>query len=374
MFDIEKQNDIQKRISQVIPSDVILSKGAFFTDIHFGKKSNDETHNQDCLNFIEFFCKEVEKDSTIDYVAFLGDWHENRSSLNLSTMNYSYEGIKRLNRLGLPIFFIVGNHDLYHRNNRQIHSLPFFNELKNVIVIDEPVVVNQIKNGAVFSPFIFDSEYAGLKTMQEFLKIPVWLGHFEFSGFYITGTNVIMDSGPSTSGFEKVLRIFSGHFHKRQHLHNVTYIGNTFPMDFSDAGDNERGMAIYNHADNSLTFKNWVDCPKYQRVYLTELMTSKVDIWNGATVKCICDIVINHEESIAIKDHYMKEFNLRDFLLEEEESMTKTISETEVSFDWEENEATTIDDAVKQMIRQITNEKINIDLLIECYEKLPKDV
>lgn len=72
-----------------------LKKGAYFTDIHFGKKQNSEVHNQDCLDFIDWFCEQVKKDPEIDYIAFLGDWNENRSALNIATVNYSHRGIKR---------------------------------------------------------------------------------------------------------------------------------------------------------------------------------------------------------------------------------------------------------------------------------------
>jgi len=42
-------------------------------------------------------------------------------------------------------------------------------------------------------------------------------------------------------GFDHV---FTGHFHKRQTANNITYIGNCFPHNYADAGDDERGMMI----------------------------------------------------------------------------------------------------------------------------------
>ena len=87
----------------------MLKKAAVCTDIHFGKKSNDKTHNQDCIRYLEWFKSQVDKDSEIDHVMFLGDWNENRSALNIETLNYSYQGAKILNSIGLPVFFIIGN-------------------------------------------------------------------------------------------------------------------------------------------------------------------------------------------------------------------------------------------------------------------------
>ena len=38
--------------------------------------------------------------------------------------------------------------------------------------------------------------------------------------------------------------VFSGHFHKRQIKNKIHYIGNAFPHNYADAGDDERGMMI----------------------------------------------------------------------------------------------------------------------------------
>ena len=75
------------------------------------------------MDYVDWFCAQVRSDPTIDHINFLGDWHENRSAINIATLKASLEGARRLNSLGLPIFFIVGNHDLYNRHNREIHSL-----------------------------------------------------------------------------------------------------------------------------------------------------------------------------------------------------------------------------------------------------------
>ena len=64
----------------------MLKKGIYCTDIHFGKKANSDTHNQDCLDYLDWFCEKA-IEVKADYVAFLGDWNENRSALNISTLN-----------------------------------------------------------------------------------------------------------------------------------------------------------------------------------------------------------------------------------------------------------------------------------------------
>jgi len=95
-----------------------LNKAAAFTDIHHGKRANSERHNQDCTDFVDWFCEQVKQDPEIDHIFFLGAWFENRNAINISTLNYSYRNAKKINQLDLPVYYIVGNHDLYHKYSR----------------------------------------------------------------------------------------------------------------------------------------------------------------------------------------------------------------------------------------------------------------
>ena len=75
----------------------LFKRAIFFTDIHFGMKSNSHTHNQDCLDFIDFVI-ETGKARNCETCIFLGDWHHNRASLNISTLNYSVRGMDKLTK------------------------------------------------------------------------------------------------------------------------------------------------------------------------------------------------------------------------------------------------------------------------------------
>lgn len=346
------------------------------TDIHFGKKSNSPIHNQDCLDFIDWFCAQVKADPTIDYIAFLGDWNENRASINISTLNASHQGADKINQLGLPVFFVVGNHDLYHRNSREIHSIVTFQEYSNFVIIDEPLVVDQIEGGALFSPYMFHDEYPGL---TEYLKVPFWAGHFEFQGFIVTGYNVKMPTGPNGADFTGPKQIVSGHFHKRQRQDNIIYMGNTFPMDFGDAGDFNRGMMTYDHTDDDMQFIDWPDCPKYIKTTLSELLDGTTTLYPNSRVVCLVDVPISFEESTVVRQSFMNDFNLREMILEESQEIEEALTNTQVSADVQEansnadgdsDKFATVDDLVIQMLQDIKSDHIDSTLLIEQYKRL----
>lgn len=340
-----------------------LTKAAMLTDVHWGKKGNSPEHNQDCLDFIDWFCAEVKKDPTIDHINFLGDWHENRSAINIATLKASLEGARRLNNLGLPIFFIVGNHDLYNRHNREIHSLHHMDELKNIIIIDEPVIYEDVGEKTLYSPFLFHNEY---ENLAEALNIPVWCGHFEFKGFVITGHSVEMPTGPDAQAYAKPKKIFSGHFHKRQCKSNIVYIGNAFPMDFSDAGDIGRGMCVYDHNTDDGLFYDWDDCPKYQKCALSSLIDKSAKLHKKSRVRCVVDVDISFEESAKLKQAFVAKYDLREFTLEESKDISNALK---FGADAEDTgEIKSVDELIMEMLNNIEAPQIDKGMLIQIYQ------
>ena len=353
----------------IIKPKTAMKKGAVFTDIHWGKKANSVTHNQDCTNYVDWFCKKVRSDPSINYIAFLGDWNENRSALNIATLKASYYGAKKLNELGLPIYFVVGNHDLYYRNSREIHSVVPFNEFSNFVVIDELTRVGDV----LFCPYLFHDEYPMLK---KHLDVPIWMGHFEFRGFVVTGYSITMPTGPDANDYVGPKYIISGHFHKRQAHNQVVYIGNTFPMDFGDAGDGERGMMIYDHVNDEMIFENWDDCPRYIKTTLSEILETSTNkekiLVPNARVKCIVDIPITFEESTYLHQKFLDNYNLREFSMEEAPEIRTALTETETEIDWDITELTNVNDLVLRMLNDIESEHIDNELLIKLYQETKK--
>jgi len=348
-----------------------LTKTAAFTDIHWGAKANSNQHNEDCMQYVEWFCAQVRADPEIDNIIFLGDWFENRSAINVSTLKYAYNGLQMISELGLPIYFIVGNHDLYYRHSREIHSVTPYNEFAGLTIIDEPTIIKEIHNGVLISPYLFHDEYVNLK---DFLDLDTWWGHFEFRGFVVTGYNITMPTGPSAEDYIGPKYIFSGHFHKRQANEQIVYIGNTFPTSFSDAGDASRGMMVYDHKTQDANFMDWEDCPRYIKTTLSEVLegaNNRKDIlYPQARVKCIVDIPISFEESTYLREKFMEDFNLREFSMEESPEIRQAMTETESEIDWENEELAGVNDLVLKMLNDIESEHINNEILISIYNNL----
>jgi DNA repair exonuclease SbcCD nuclease subunit len=351
----------------------IIKKIALFTDIHFGRRSNSRIHNQDCLGFVEWFCVQVRADPTITHIAFLGDWFESRSAINIETMDFSYMALKLLDSLNLPIFFIVGNHDLHRRTTREIHSVRMFQELKNFTVIDKPTVYDNV----LFSPFLFEHEYLELIKHND---LYAFFGHFEFQNFFITGYNTLMEHGPSHKMFPGPKKIFSGHFHKRQAQDNVLYIGNAFPMDMGDADDFDRGMTTYVTADDKVAFSSWPDQPTYHKTTLSKVTDEKWSPKSKMKVKCIVDTDISYTDAQDLREAMIELYDLRDFVLEEDreakqglvEGTTTKAEEIDIKFD-------SVDELVISQLKlaledKAFKDKYDVQLLIDTYSELKVEV
>lgn len=347
-----------------------VKKIALFTDIHWGKRSNSKVHNQDCLDFIDWFCLQV-INNEYSHIVFLGDWFESRSAINIETLEYSRRGICKLDSLNIPIIFIVGNHDLHRRSSRDIHSVKIFDELKNLTVIENPTIIDNM----LFCPYLFEKEYPNLLEHND---KTVWFGHFEFKGFVLSGTSRIAEHGPDHKMFPGPKKIFSGHYHKRQQLNNIIYIGNSFPSDFGDTDDNDRGMCTYYVPEDRVTFTNWSDCPKYGKTTLSKVISEEWKPQSKMKVKCIIDTDLGYQEANELREAMISMYNLRDFVLEEDRAEKQgllegdncKVEETLLDF-------SSIDELVTKQLESIKDEKknkINGATLVEIYKSLPIEV
>ena len=346
-----------------------FKKLAMFTDIHFGRRSNSRIHNQDCLDFVSWFCSQL-VGGNYTQVAFLGDWFESRSAINIETLEYSYRALQMINDIGLPVYFCVGNHDLHRRTTREVHSVRMFNEMSNFVVIDKPTVVDNI----LFSPFLFEEEYAALIKHTD---LWAWVGHFEFKNFVLTGHSRVAEHGPDHKVFAGPKKIFSGHFHKRQEQDNVVYIGNAFPMDFGDAADYDRGMCTYYVEEDKVTFTNWSDCPKYYKTTLSAVIDEKWKPLPKMKVKCVIDSEVGYQEAQELRDAMVSAYDLRDFILEEDRAAKQgllegdncKVEETMMDF-------SSIDDLVIKQLETVGEDKktqISGEMLVEIYKSLPAE-
>ena len=285
----------------------LFKKAACMTDIHWGLKNNSIQHNTDCTNFVDWFI-ETAKKQNCETCFFLGDWHHNRAAINIQTLQFSLRGLEKLSAAFDKIYFIVGNHDMFYRDKRDTHSVEWAKHLPNVIIIDEWFTEGDVS----IIPWIVGDEWKRLKKM----KGKYVFSHLELPNFFMNAMIQMPDYKEIQSehlhGYEAV---FSGHFHKRQKKNNITYIGNAFPHNYSDAGDDNRGMMMLEWDKEPMYF-GWPNAPKYRVYNLSDVLDDPVGLLlPDSYVKINLDIDISFEEASFIREKLIPEHHLRELTL-----------------------------------------------------------
>lgn len=342
-----------------------ITKLLLWTDIHFGARNNSDMHNLDNLEYIDWLIT-IAKQEKPSHIAFLGDFFENRNAVNVRTMNHALEGCRRLNALGIPIIFIIGNHDLYHRSNREIFSTDMFNDLENFFLVSEPV---ELSKDWYVAPYLFHDEYPQLAG--EINSHKYVLGHFEFRDFVVTGADRRMEHGPDATAFSKPKYIFSGHFHKRQTNKNIIYIGNVFPTNFGDAGDKERGCCVFDVVNDDIYFHNWDDAPLFFKTRLSRILDGEMDFPPKSRVRCLLDIDVGYSEVQALREELVETLQLREFSVEEDIAARKELLSEGLELEGE-LDLSSLDNTVRQLITEGVQASTTIDpaVLIKLYEEL----
>ena len=160
----------------VVNHNIDFGKVAMFTDIHFGKSNHSREHNENCIAFLKWFVKEA-RAAGCKTAAFLGDYNHTRGSINVTTLNYSYQGLKILSEGFDHYIHITGNHDSYYRDRIDVHSSPYIQEFPNVYLID---CITSFGD-TVFVPWLIGEEWKEISSIRQ----PYVFGHFEFPNFYV---------------------------------------------------------------------------------------------------------------------------------------------------------------------------------------------
>jgi DNA repair exonuclease SbcCD nuclease subunit len=335
----------------------LFKKVACFTDIHFGLKSNSKVHNDDCMDFVDWFIATAKKEGA-ETCIFLGDWHHNRNSTDVSTMNYTVRALEKLNSSFERVYVITGNHDQYYKDKRDLHSLEYGRLFPNITMVNDELT----EGGVTILPWLVGDEW---KSMSK-IKSKYIFGHFELPLFYMNAMVQMPDHGElQPTHFINQEYVFSGHFHKRQSQDKIHYIGNSFPHNYADAWDDARGMMILDWGGVP-KYIDWPDCPKYRTIKLSRLIDEKDAIIKSKMyLRVTLDIDITYEEANFIKETFMKEHDIRELsLITEKDNLEGLIDDaTDVKFE-------SVDQIVAEQIVALESGTYNKNTLLEIYNGL----
>ena len=337
-------------------TDQLFKKAIVFTDIHFGLRHNSAEHNEDCLEFIDWLIQQAQ-DRGAESCIFMGDWHHHRSNINILTLDYTMKALRKLNNAFESVYIMVGNHDLFYREKREIHSMIVGAEFANIHLIDSPLV----RSNVALIPWLVEDEWKQVTN----IKSKYLFGHLELPGFKMNANVEMPDNGTLNSAhFKHQESVFSGHFHMRQSKGKITYIGNPFGHNYSDVWDFERG-GMFLEWDKDPEFLNYEFGPRFISINLAALLANPDLYLKPKTyLQVTLDIDITYEEASFLRETFLTQYNVREFKLvrNQEEDPSQTYAGN-ITFK-------TVDQIVIEQLTNIESTSIESNKLIEIYNGL----
>lgn len=337
-------------------TDRLFDKCVAFGDIHFGLRHNSREHNQDCLEFIDWLIEQARARGA-DTCLFLGDWHHHRSNINILTLDYTMQALRKLNAAFKKTYIMVGNHDLFYREKRDIHSMVVGSEFPNIVLVDSPLIEGDV----ALIPWLVEEEW---KDVSE-IKTKYVFGHLELPGFKMNAMVEMPDHGAlNAEHFQHQDYVFSGHFHKRQTKGKINYIGNPFGHNYSDVWDFERG-GMFLEWGKEPEFLDYTEGPRFVSINLSALLANPDIYLKPKTyLQVTLDLDITYEEAVFLRETFLTQYSVREFKLvrNQEDEMSKDYS-GDITFK-------TVDQIVIEQLSNIDSDAFDKNKLIEIYNKL----
>jgi DNA repair exonuclease SbcCD nuclease subunit len=192
-----------------------------------------------------------------------GDTFNTRGVIRTNCFDRLYWHYSDWHKKGLKQAIIVGNHDQEDKAG-EIHPMRVFSQFKGWHVIDKPKVIDEI----VFFPYIEKKDAKeAIDSIKTTRKKPIAITHWGFIGAKRNDTNIDTDGIPLewVSHFH---RVFCGHYHYRNTIDNVQYIGSPLQQNFGEMGQ-DKGVLVYDTKTDKIEFVEIKSTPKHYEVNLS---------------------------------------------------------------------------------------------------------
>lgn len=214
-------------------------KIAFLADTHTGIRNSSQIFLDNASDFYSKVFFPYCKEHGIKQIIHLGDYYDNRNSLNVKALHNNRKNfLVPLRENGMSMDIIPGNHDTYYKNTNEVNSLKealgfFMNEIH---IIMDPTVLEYGNTKFAMLPWINPSNYDQSLNFVKQCKADILCGHLELSGFELM-RGITNTHGMDHKIFSKFELVLTGHFHTRSQKDNVLYLGSQMEFFWSDAHD-----------------------------------------------------------------------------------------------------------------------------------------
>jgi len=234
-------------------------KVAIITDQHFGARN-------DSLIFLDYYEKFYAEtffptidSNDINTVLVLGDTFDRRKYVNFYSFKRSKEMFfDPLAERNIQVYMLAGNHDTYFKNTNSVNSpellLEDYSNIHIIANVPQTIQLNYESTtcDVLMVPWISSDNYNTSLTEIQNSKSGICMGHFEIDGF-VMHPGAVCEGGLSRTLFSHFDTVFSGHYHYKSTMGNITYLGNPYQLMWNDYGQT-KGFHLFDPSDRTTEF------------------------------------------------------------------------------------------------------------------------
>ena len=220
-------------------------KVAIITDTHFGARKGSQVFHEFFQKFYDDIFFPTLEERGIKACIHMGDAFDNRKNIDFWSLNWAKKNVyDRFKKLGVKVYQLVGNHDVYYKNTNEINSIEsLLEDYDNIVAISSPDSYKIGKSNFFMIPWICPENYDETKSKISKTKSKVAFGHLEVNGFS-AHKGYVMEHGMDKSFFDRFEAVYSGHFHTPSNDGKIFYLGNPYQIYWNDVND-RRGFHIF---------------------------------------------------------------------------------------------------------------------------------
>lgn len=275
-----------------------MTKIAILGDTHFGARNASTIFSKFFRRFfLEFFIPKL-WENRVRTVCQLGDIFDTRKTINLLSLADAKEYFfDPLQQEGIELHVLTGNHDIFYRESLEVNSPELLlGQYPNIKLHNKPTEIFIGETSLDIIPWICKENEREISKFIKESKSDICMGHFEISGFSMY-RGVASHGGLLPSTFDKYEQVWSGHYHTRSQVDNITYVGTPYELTWQDLND-PRGFHIFDletrvlefipnpfviysrfeYDDKSLPDHALVDVAQFKDKFVKIVVTNKTDV------------------------------------------------------------------------------------------------
>lgn len=229
-------------------------KIAILGDVHVGMRNDAELFHEALATFFQTVFFPRLKDEGITTIIQVGDLFDRRKYINFESLAKSRAYFfDPLRDLGLTMYVLVGNHDMFWKETAVVNSPDLLLKgYANIHVIQTPQTVQFDETPLCLIPWLCDDNTPACFQEMQDTRAEICIGHFEIQGFKVTST-MTQPTGIDRALFQKFDLTLSGHFHHISKEDHIQYVGTPVEQTWNDFQD-PKGFHILDTATRDLTF------------------------------------------------------------------------------------------------------------------------